>query len=75
MNSSIRNCLLDWEMQEAGWWTSEAGGVCYETDGWYAYRAAGESYVNRVGPFHALWLAAETLEKTIPVHRKPKERE
>ena len=24
----------NWEKQEAGWYTSDIGGICHETDGW-----------------------------------------
>ena len=30
---------VKWEMQEAGWWTGELGGVVHEQDGWYFYPA------------------------------------
>ena len=32
---------MDWRRQEAGWYTSEIGGICLENEGWCFYSFDG----------------------------------
>lgn len=49
---------VNWERIEAGWYTSEIGGIVEEDDGWYFYPIDKPDSA-RVGPFDTLAQARE----------------
>jgi hypothetical protein len=50
-----------WIQQEAGWLTSELGGICREKNGkWYFYPASGES---RTGPYTSATAAKRAVKR------------
>jgi hypothetical protein len=52
-----------WEQQEAGWWTSDLGGICLEKNGrWYFYPRDEDT--TTMGPFRSLRDAMKAVEGT-----------
>lgn len=47
---------IAWERQEAGWYTSEIGGINRESDGWCFFPKA---LIPHIGPFKTLKEAQE----------------
>ena len=55
---------MTWKKQEAGWYTSELGGICKERNGkWYFYpiEIKEDIFTNRSGPFTTLAVARKFI--------------
>lgn len=55
--------MIEWEMQDRGWYTSDLGGICKERNGWWFYPKLGSDAVTR-GPFKTLREAQDCASPT-----------
>jgi len=52
---------INWTRQEPGWYTSEAGGICRETSGWFFHPFKSEYH----GPYKTLAIAVQEADKIL----------
>jgi hypothetical protein len=60
MNQATIKHAPIWEKQEAGWYTSNKGGISKESNGWYFFPSGGDL---RRGPFKTLKAAMQEAEQ------------
>jgi len=52
---------INWQREEPGWYTSEAGGICRETSGWYFHPRKSGCH----GPYKTLAIAVREADKIL----------
>lgn len=63
--------MISWERQEPGWYTSYAGAIVQERDGWWFYPvAAGKP---NIGQLPTLKAAKAMASLQLPSHNRPSE--